>query len=155
MRYSKIRDLREDNDLTQQEVAKKLKVNRSTYTMWELGDVNFPIEKLALLANLLHTNIDYMLELSYDKQTMKYPEDISIEYIGYRLRKVRLKLKKRQTEFAKILGIHQSSYSYYEDGKIRIPTKKLIILSQTFHISINTICNGKPVQQDENAIKWR
>ena len=57
----KVKDIREDNDLTQQKVADYLNVKRSTYTMWELGDVNFPIEKLVLLAELFHTNIEYML----------------------------------------------------------------------------------------------
>ena len=52
MHYQRIRDLREDNDLTQRELATKLGVKRSTYAMWELGDTNFPIEKLAIVAEI-------------------------------------------------------------------------------------------------------
>ena len=47
-------------------------VKRSTYAMWELGDTNFPIEKLAIVAEIYKTNIEYLLGLSYDKSPMTY-----------------------------------------------------------------------------------
>ena len=144
---NKIKDIREDNDLTQQKVADYLNVKRSTYTMWELGDVNFPIEKLVLLAELFHTNIEYMLGISYSKTAMKYETEIDSKYIGYQLRKVRVKMRKTQKDFADLLGIRQSSYSYYEDGRTRIPTDKLIILAKTYHISINQLCGGIPLNK--------
>lgn len=147
MRYNKIRDLREDQDLTQKDVATLLGVNRSTYTMWELGDVNFPVDKLVTLAKTYHTNLEYMLDLSFNKREMLYPDHIDAKFIGSQLRLVRLKMKKTQKDFAKILNIQQSSYSYYEDGKIRISVEKLIYLSKLFRISINEFCGGKPADQ--------
>ena len=68
MQFGKIRDLREDHDLRQCEIAKYLGVKRTTYAMWELGDVNFPIEKLVKLAMYFHTNVEYMLNLTFDKR---------------------------------------------------------------------------------------
>ena len=47
------------------------------------------------------------------------------------------------SDFADVLKIRQSSYSYYEDGKTRIPTNKLVILARTYHIPLNFICGGK------------
>lgn len=143
MKHGKVRDLREDHDLTQRDVAQLLGVKRSTYTMWELGDVNFPIEKLVKLAQILHTNLEYMLGISIDKRAIQYPDDIDIGFIGQQLRKQRLKLNKTQSDFAKTLKIHQSTYSYYEDGRTRIPTEKLILLSITYRISLNEICGAK------------
>lgn len=139
MRYSKIKDLREDNDLRQREVAKLLKVRRSTYTMWELGDVNFPVEKLIVLANILHTNIEYLLNLCTDKSSICYPNDIDLVIIGNKLRDYRVKIGKTQKDFAKTLGIRQSSYSYYEDGRTRIPTDRLVILVKVYHIPLNDL----------------
>jgi len=139
MRYSKIKDLREDNDLRQREVAKLLKVRRSTYTMWELGDVNFPIEKMIVLANILHTNIEYLLNLSADKSSIIYPGNIDLVTIGNKLRDYRIKIGKTQKDFAKTLGIRQSSYSYYEDGRTRIPTDRLVLLCRTYHIPLNDL----------------
>ena len=143
MKHGKVRDLREDHDLTQRDVAQLLGVKRSTYTMWELGDVNFPIEKLVKLAQILHTNLEYMLGISIDKRAIQYPDDIDIGFIGQQLRKQRLKLNKTQSDFTKTLKIHQSTYSYYEDGRTRIPTEKLILLSITYRISLNEICGAK------------
>lgn len=143
MQLGKIRDLREDHDLRQYEVANFLGVKRTTYAMWELGDVNFPIEKLVKLASLFHTNIEYMLDISPDKSEVIYEKDITIEFIGNQLRRYRLRIGKTQHEFANILNVRQSSYSYYEDGKTRIPTDKLILLAKTYHIPLNFICGGK------------
>ena len=143
MQFGKIRDLREDHDLRQCEIAKLLGVKRTTYAMWELGDVNFPIEKVVKLAKLFHTNVEYMLDLTPDKREVIYDKNITVEFIGKQLKRYRLKLRKTQKEFADILNIRQSSYSYYEDGKTRIPTNKLVILAKTYHIPLNLICGGK------------
>ena len=78
----KIRDVREDQDMTQKELAKKLNVKRSTYTMWELGDVNFPIEKIVEIAKLFHTNVDYLLDLTTNKEEVLYPEQVDNALIG-------------------------------------------------------------------------
>ena len=45
MQFGKIRDLREDHDLKQYEVAKFLGVKRTTYAMWELGMSTFQLKK--------------------------------------------------------------------------------------------------------------
>ena len=120
--------------------------------MWELGDVNFPIEKLVELARYFHTNVEYMLNLTSDKREVIYEKNITVEFIGSQLRRYRLKLKKTQREFAKVLNIRQSSYSYYEDGKTRIPTNKLVKLAQTYHISLNYICGGKRKEKYNSKI---
>lgn len=143
MQFGKIRDLREDHDLKQYEVAKFLGVKRTTYAMWELGDVNFPIEKVVKLAKFFHTNVEYLLELTPDKREVIYDKDVTQKFIGEQLKRYRLKLKKTQKDFADVLDIRQSSYSYYEDGKTRIPTNKLVILAKTYRLPINLICGGK------------
>ena len=148
MYYQNIKNLREDNDLTQKDVAEKLGIKRTTYTMWELGDVNFPIEKLVTIAELYNTNIEYLLDISKNSFPMTYKKDIDYSFIAYQLKKQRLELKKTQKEFANTLGVYQSSYSYYEDGQIRIPTDKLIKLATTYHISINKLCGGTIKKKD-------
>lgn len=143
MQFVKIRNLREDHDLKQIDIAKILEVKRSTYAMWELGDVNFPIDKLVILAKYFHTNIEYMLNLSTNKSEVIYPKKITNEYIGSQLKRYRLKQGKTQKEFADILNIRQSSYCYYEDGKTKIPTSNLVKLAEYYHIPLNYICGGK------------
>lgn len=68
----RIRDLREDNDMTQQQVADYLNIRQNTYSQYETGSRQIPIEVLIALANLYKTSIDYLLGIT-DYKT-PYPE---------------------------------------------------------------------------------
>ncbi len=59
--YKNIRDLREDNDITQAEVAKVLGIAQNTYSQYETGKIQFTAEMLVTLADFYHTNVDYLL----------------------------------------------------------------------------------------------
>ncbi|WP_040198322.1 helix-turn-helix domain-containing protein [Candidatus Soleaferrea massiliensis] len=60
----RIRNLREDRDMTQKELSALLFVSRSTYSAYELGKVNVPAETLRFLALFFDTSVDYLLELT-------------------------------------------------------------------------------------------
>lgn len=57
----RIRDLREDHDYTQQYVASKLNIQQNTYSQYETGKRQLPIEMLIQLADLYQTSTDYIL----------------------------------------------------------------------------------------------
>lgn len=61
MKLQRLRDLREDNDLTQQQLAEYLHVTQATYSEYESGKINIPSEILWKLADLHHTTTDYLL----------------------------------------------------------------------------------------------
>ena len=63
MRYSRIRDLREDNDLTQREMGEILCCSQRVYSNYERGDLDIPTEILIKLAKYYHTSTDYILRL--------------------------------------------------------------------------------------------
>lgn len=60
--YKRIRELREDNDLTQQEVAKKLNLHLTTYQRWESGEREIPTHIIIELSKLYNVTTDYILE---------------------------------------------------------------------------------------------
>ena len=60
----RIRDLREDNDLTQNEVAKYLHIKQNTYSQYENGQRQIPINVLIALAKFYKTSTDYILGLT-------------------------------------------------------------------------------------------
>ena len=60
----RIRDLREDNDLTQNEVAKHLHIKQNTYSQYENGQRQIPINVLIALARFYKTSTDYILGLT-------------------------------------------------------------------------------------------
>ena len=62
----RIRDLREDNDFTQAEIAALLNVSQATYSRYESGGLDIPSGALIALAKFYHTSIDYLVGLSDD-----------------------------------------------------------------------------------------
>lgn len=67
MVFRRIRDLREDNDLTQQEVAKILHLNRNVYWRYETGEREIPVWAVIKLAQFYGVTTDYLLGLSDKK----------------------------------------------------------------------------------------
>ena len=60
----RIRDMREDKDLKQIDMAKLLDVSQTNYSKYELGKVNIPVNILIKLAKFHNTSIDYLLGLT-------------------------------------------------------------------------------------------
>ena len=59
-----LRALRVDRDLSQEDMAEFLNVHQTTYSDYELGQSNIPIETLGKLAEFFHTSVDYLLGLT-------------------------------------------------------------------------------------------
>lgn len=57
----RIRDMREDSDLTQQQIADKLFINRRTYSSYENGVRGIPVEILGNIADIFGTSVDYLM----------------------------------------------------------------------------------------------
>ena len=57
----RLKDLREDRDLLQKDMAKLVNTTQTNYSKYELGKINIPIDTLIKLANFFGTSIDYML----------------------------------------------------------------------------------------------
>ena len=61
MIFYNIRNLREDSDKTQQELASYLNVKQTIYSKYELGKINIPIEVFIKLADYYDVSVDYLL----------------------------------------------------------------------------------------------
>ena len=61
MLYRRIRDLREDKDITQKEMARMLNCSQQVYSNYELGQRDIPTDILIKLAKIHNTSIDYLL----------------------------------------------------------------------------------------------
>lgn len=62
--YQRIRDLREDRDITQSEMGKILNCSQRIYSNYERGDVDIPTHILIKLAAFHNTSVDYLLNLT-------------------------------------------------------------------------------------------
>lgn len=64
----KIRDLREDSDLTQQQMAEYLMCDQSLYSKYERGERPVPLDIVVKLAKYYHTSVDYLVGLTTQKE---------------------------------------------------------------------------------------
>ena len=62
MQFKNLRAIREDNDITQKEIAKILNVSQNTYSQYETGVISLTAEVLIKLANFYNVSIDYLLD---------------------------------------------------------------------------------------------
>ncbi len=61
MYFPRLRDLREDHDLTQEQVGKLLHIRQNVYSRYEVGYRTLPLEYLLILADFYKTSTDYIL----------------------------------------------------------------------------------------------
>lgn len=73
--YKRIKDLREDMDLTQSTIAKYLNMSQNGYSQYETDTNKIPVEILKKLALFYGTSIDYLVELTDEKKPYKRKND--------------------------------------------------------------------------------
>lgn len=71
----RLRDLREDNDLTQRDLANYLHIKQNTYSQYETGRRQIPVDMLVQLADFYDTSVDYILQLT--NESKPYPRNKS------------------------------------------------------------------------------
>ena len=61
LKYETIRNRRIDHNLTQQQIADMLHISQNTYSQYEIGKLNYPIDTLVALADFYGVSVDYLL----------------------------------------------------------------------------------------------
>ncbi len=74
MYYQRLRDLREDKDLTQEEVGKILFTSKQQYYLYESGKREIPFHMAKILAEFYDVSLDYIAGRTNDKKGMYYPK---------------------------------------------------------------------------------
>lgn len=68
MNISRLKDLREDMDLKQKQIADIIKTTQQQYSKYELGERLIPIDKLIILANYYNVSLDYIVGRTNNKK---------------------------------------------------------------------------------------
>ena len=69
--YERIRNLREDKDLTQKQIGQLLNMSQTGYNQYEIGKNDIPTKVLIKLAEFYDTSIDYLLDITDEKEPYK------------------------------------------------------------------------------------
>ena len=73
LKFENIRSLRIDKNLTQKQVAQHLGISQNTYSQYEIGVLNYPVDALIKLADLYGVSVDYLLGRTSQKEP--YPKN--------------------------------------------------------------------------------
>ena len=76
--YQRLKDLKEDADLTQKQVAELIGVSMNHYGKYERGETDIPLEKAILLAKYYDVSLDYLAGLTNQKKAMSIKEQVAL-----------------------------------------------------------------------------
>ncbi len=133
----KLRNLREDAELTQEDIANILGIHRSTYTSYEIERDTMPINHLNTLCNYFNVSIDYVLGFNTKMQYPHNRKNIDKKLLTSRLKDFRKNNHLTQKQIAEIFKISRSTWTGYEYGHYQIPTLILFTIAKDYHVSID------------------
>ena len=131
----KLKELRNNLNLTQEDIAKQLNLSKSQYNNYETEYVTIPIKHLNNLCNFYNTSLDYIFEFSKDLNYENSHKEINKEKSGLRLKELRKEKHLNQTKLAKYLNTTFTTISSYERGINIINTNYLYAICQKYNIS--------------------
>ncbi len=142
--FYNLKRIRESYDLTQREMAKLLKISKSSYNYFETGEYIIPLKHLNTFCNLFHVSMDYVCGLTDVNIHGNKKYKLNNKVIGQKLKKIRLKNKLTQIELAKLLNTSQSNISSYESGKTLILTAFIFNFAKIFDVSLDYLTGRSP-----------
>lgn len=149
MNYNKMKDIREYFEITQEEVASKLNVSRSTYAGWENGIDTIPLVKLNDFCNCFDVSLDFMCDLSDVKKIDSNNNIVNKINIGLKLKEIRTAHNDTQENTAKAIQVERSTYCRYELGESNMTVLELKLFASHYNISMDYICD-KIKRTEEN-----
>lgn len=146
--HEKLKVLRKKKGLTQKEVARLLGTVQGVYSKWERGVYEPNYENLSMLACIFDVSIDFLLsdyiEFSKDKYLRMQESYLIISNVfPQRLKEIRIKRGLTQTELGEKVGVKQSTFTNWENGK-REPNFEIVIkLADLLEVSVDWLFGRK------------
>lgn len=146
MNLERLYFLREEFEMTQEELGGIIGVKKYSISNWERGKEIIPLEKLNAISNYYNVSLDYILSLSKDKKIVNKNELDKVQ-IGLKFKKIRIMNNLTQRELAKILHTTHSVIWSYETGRNMILTAFAYDFCKKFNVSLDWLCS-KTVSDD-------
>lgn len=137
MNTDKIKYLRDELEITQEEIANVLGCTRTAYSLWEINKNTIPLYYLNKISNVYNINIDYLVDLSNKKYVNFKKVEIDKVKLGKRLREARKSINYTQEKLASKLNTTHSVISSYESGKSTVSTLFIIEIAKITNKSLN------------------
>ncbi len=135
---TRIKDIREDNDITQEQMASIMGVKRSTYSMWEIGLSIMSMEELWQFAKYFNYSLEYVLGINNNRKVGTIKQ-FSYEIIGKNIKKLRIKNNYSQIDLARKMQVTQACIVRWEKSKVKISIPNMYKLATIFKVSISEL----------------
>lgn len=135
----RIKYIRTTYDLTQNDLARILKIDKSSVSHIEKNDRVIPIEHLITFSDYLHLSIDYILGLTEIKHYNDQILGFHLDTMGNHIKEICLENHLTNLGLAKIIHSCESNIRNYKQGKYLILTTFVLEISIKFHYSIDWI----------------
>lgn len=132
---NKLKELREEKNITQEQLAKSIGIGRSSYNQFEQQYDIIPINRLNQVANYFNTSIDFIFNFTDSRNYKNIRETLNIDISKLRLKEFRKENNLTQDKLANILQVSQSTIAYIERGRNLIATAFLYEICKKYHIS--------------------
>lgn len=137
MNIEKIKNLREELEITQEEISKVLGCTRTAYSLWEINKNTIPLYYLNKISNVYNINIDYLVDISNEKYITFEKKEIDKTKLGKKLKEARKSISYTQEKLASKLNTTHSVISAYESGKTTVSTLFIIEIAKMTNKSLN------------------
>ena len=156
MKFQRLRDLREDKDLYQADIAIMLGIKKSAYSQMEREKINPSMDKLCILADFYNVCLDYLMGRTDDKTPFPHNKHYAAflktkSFPVSRLRELRKEKNMTQAELANIIGLTQHGYSQIETGRKRISSDFVIKLCELYNVNAEYLLNLTEQRQPRSA----
>lgn len=143
---NKLREIREEKGLTQEELASILHINRVQYNQYENNYFNIPIKHLIEIADFYQISIDFLFNNDFNHSNIY--NSVNKELAGTRLKEFRKEHKLTQKKLAEILNTTHSNIGFYEKGRNLIATPFLYQICHKYHVSVDYLLGRIDKPQD-------
>lgn len=135
-------EIREDNSLSQRDLASILNISKSNYARWETQEQIIPLNRLVDFCNYFKVSMDYALNLSNENKYKKPISSLDRKLIGNNIKSIRKKFSLTQQNLADLLNTSHSTISAYEAGKTLILTIFAYQICLKYNISLDWLCGN-------------
>ncbi|MGN1341684.1 MAG: helix-turn-helix domain-containing protein [Bacilli bacterium] len=143
MYFQRIKHLREEFEYTQDYVAKYLGCNRSTYANWETGNIIIPLDVASKLAILYSVPLSFILGVGTIHSVHDKIKIIDHEYMRKKLNELKANNNDSYEKISRYINNNRSTTNRYFNGKVNIPTDKLILLCEYYNVDVDELCGTK------------
>lgn len=143
MLNNRIKECREELELTQEELGYIFGVKKATISNWENGYDIIPFRKLVKFCNMYNYSLDFVCGLTRSNKNYPKIEKLDKNKIGKKLKNLRNELRLSQQQIADECSISRATYCHYELGMNLISTLTIYTICKKYNLSIDEIIREK------------